>query len=222
MSGRPSDLRLYLVTGDVPREADLVDVVADAVAGGVTTVQLRDKTASRDGLVRMGSRIVERIGGTGATFLVNDDLEVARALPGAGLHVGPDDLHPADVRAVLGDDVAVGWSLHDLAQLDDAAALAACSYLAVSPVWPTPTKTDTTAPWGLDGVRRLRDAIPATLPLVAIGGINADNAASVVAAGADGVCVVSAICSAPDPGAAARRLRAQVDTALAARTGGSS
>lgn len=219
MSARATDLRLYLVTGPVPEGGDVVDVVAAAVEGGVTTVQLRDKTASREDRVRTGSRLAAQLAGTGVALLVNDDLDAARAIPGAGLHVGPDDLHPARAREALGDDALIGWSLHALGQLDDAEALAACSYLAVSPVWPTPTKTDTTPPWGLDGVRRLRDAIPAHLPLVAIGGIAVDNAASVVAAGADGVCVVSAICSARDPREAARALRAEVDGALDARTG---
>ncbi|WP_262849240.1 thiamine phosphate synthase [Mumia quercus] len=218
MPARATDLRLYLVTGPVPDGADVVGVTAAAVDGGVTAVQLRDKTSSRDDLVRTGSRLAAQLAGTPAVFLVNDDLDAARAIPGAGLHVGPDDLHPARAREVLGDDAVIGWSLHDLGQLDDAEALAACSYVAVSPVWPTPTKTDTTPPWGLEGVRRLRDAVPADLPLVAIGGIAADNAASVVAAGADGVCVVSAICSARDPREAARALRAEVDGALDART----
>ena len=216
MRGQAGDVRLYLVTGPVLPGADLADVVADAVDGGVTTVQLRDKDATTDDLVRLGERLTERIG-TRATFVLNDDLQAARALPGAGLHVGPDDLHPARAREVLGDDAVVGWSLHHVDQLKDEAAVAACSYLAVSPVWPTPTKTDTTAPWGLDGVRRLRDVVPADLPLVAIGGISATNAASVVEAGADGVCVVSAICSSPDPGDAAHTLRETVDAALAAR-----
>ncbi|KAA1420408.1 thiamine phosphate synthase [Mumia zhuanghuii] len=212
-AGRP-DLRLYLVTGDVPAGADLADVVSAAVEGGVTTLQLRDKSGTRDDVIRVGTRLVERLAGTGVTFIVNDDVDAARAIPGAGLHVGPDDLHPADARSSLGDAAVIGWSIHDVAQLDDAAALEACDYLAVSPVWPTPTKPDTTTPWGLDGVRRLRDAVPARLPLVAIGGITAANAASVVGAGADGVCVVSAICSAADPQAAAHTLRAQVDAAL--------
>ncbi|WP_370614970.1 thiamine phosphate synthase [Mumia sp. Pv 4-285] len=217
-----ADLRLYLVTGDVPPGVDLVDVVVAAAAGGVTTVQLRDKVGSRDEVVRVGKRMVERLVGSGVTFVVNDDLEAARAIPGAGLHVGPDDLHPADARAALGEGAVIGWSLHDLTQLDDTSALDACDYLAVSPVWPTPTKPDTTTPWGLDGVRRLRDAVPSRLPLVAIGGITAANAASVVEAGADGVCVVSAICSSADPGAAAWTLRAQVDAAVAAAPGWSS
>ncbi|QMW65165.1 thiamine phosphate synthase [Mumia sp. ZJ1417] len=216
MVGPAGDVRLYLVTGAVPGRADVVDVVADAVDGGVTTVQLRDKAATTDDRVRLAARIAERVGAR-ASFVLNDDLSAARAVPGAGLHVGPDDLHPARVREVLGDDVVVGWSLHRVEQLDDEEALAACSYLAVSPVWPTPTKTDTTAPWGLDGVRRLRDLVPPDLPLVAIGGISASNAASVIDAGADGICVVSAICAAPAPRAAARTLRDIVDTALAAR-----
>jgi thiamine-phosphate pyrophosphorylase len=100
----------------------------------------------------------------------------------------------------------VGWSIHDRDQLGDHRALAACDYVAASPVWPTPTKIDTGTPWGLDGVTELRAGLPPDLPLIGIGGIAAGNADQVITAGADGVAVVSAICAAVDPRSAAAEL----------------
>lgn len=210
----PVDVRVYLVGGDTGG-ADLAQVAAAAVAGGATIVQARDKSADRARLTAQTAALQARLGDR-VPVIVNDDAAVA-ADARAGLHIGPDDLHPAAARELLGPGAIIGWSIHDPAQLADTAALAACDYLAASPVWPTPSKTDTTAPLGLAGVRALRATMPADLPLVAIGGIDQTNAAAVIAAGADGVAVISAICAAPDPRAAAARLRAAVDRALADR-----
>lgn len=199
------DLGVYLVTTPMP---DLEHVVAEALAGGVRVVQLRDKHASSEQLRGQAGRLLPLCEQWGAALLVDDDLAAARVAH--GVHVGPDDVHPADARASLGPDAVVGWSLNHLAQLDDAAALEACDYLAVSPVWSTPTKPEATAPWGLDGVREVVAAVAGRLPVVAIGGIDATNAGEVVRAGADGVCVVSAICASSDPRAAAQQLRTAV------------
>lgn len=208
------DLRLYLVTAaDAPIE-EAERIVRQAVAGGVTVVQLRDK---RGGAMARAARAA-RIAAGGAPVIVNDDIEAARLANVAGVHVGPDDTHPVAARTLLGPAALIGWSIHSLDQLADAEALAACDYLAASPVWPTTTKTDTTPPLGLDGVRALRAAMPAHLPLVGIGGINATNAPDVIRAGADGVAVVSAIWAAPDVLLAARRLRESIDAALSARS----
>ena len=206
------DPRLYLVTGDTAGRP-LVDVVRAAVAGGVTLVQLRDKHASHESLAEQYADLRTALTGTGVPVLVNDDAEAALEADAAGVHVGPDDEPPVSVRARLGADRVIGWSIHDLEQLGDTANVAASDYLAASPVWATATKTDTTTPLGLAGVAALRQSMPPGLPLVAIGGIDVRNAADVVAAGADGIAVVSAICSAPDPGLAASELRAIVDDA---------
>jgi thiamine-phosphate pyrophosphorylase len=120
-------------------------------------------------------------------------------------------------RSILGPEAIVGWSINDLAQLADRGQLDACDYVAASPVWSTPTKADAGRPLGLDGVRELAALLHGALPLVAIGGIHAGNAEDVIAAGADGVAVVSAICNARDPAAAALELRTAVDRALACR-----
>lgn len=209
------DPRLYLVTGPVPLTSVLEDVVAQALAGGATAVQLRDKTADRDSLQRQTLALAVIARSNGAALLVNDDLVAAAMADGA--HVGVSDARPEKVRAELGETALIGWSINSLNQFDDVEALGASDYVAVSPVWTTPSKSDTTAPLGLEGVRAVRARTPAGIPVVAIGGITAANAAGVIAAGADGIAVMSAICSAHNPYAAALELREIVDAALSIR-----
>jgi thiamine-phosphate pyrophosphorylase len=212
-----SAVRVYVVTAE-PAGPAVVDMAVQAVAGGAGVVQLRDKhgdTGHRAGLLRA---LCERLAGSDATVVVNDDIEAAAAIPGVGVHLGPDDPHPSQARRRLGDAVCIGWSIHDTGQLDDVAALRASDYVAASPVWPTPTKTDTTQPWGLDGIARLRSRLPPGMPLLGIGGIDAGNAGDVIGAGADGIAVVSAVSAAADPRTAAAQLRRVVDEACAGRT----
>ncbi|MET0930845.1 MAG: thiamine phosphate synthase [Aeromicrobium sp.] len=201
------DLRVYLVTD--PSYDDLESVVAAAVSGGVTCVQVRDKgpDADRVGTVRRLRTMLP----AHVVLIANDDVDAARE--GHGLHVGLGDIDPRSARALLGPEAVIGWSINQLSQLNDVAQLAACDYVAASPVWATPTKTDTGIPFGLDGVHRIAERLGGRLPLVAIGGIDQANAAQVIEAGADGVAVVSAICGADDPRAAAVELRAVVDAA---------
>ncbi len=212
---RRVDVRLYLVTD--PSFPEPARVAVAAVGGGVTCVQVRDK--DDPDRLRATSLAVRRAVPPQVPVIANDDLEVARLLD--GIHVGVGDLHPVLAREALGDQAVVGWSLNDIAQLGDHAALEACDYLAVSPVWPTPTKTDTSTPFGLGGVRavaaRLRE-LGWDRGLVGIGGISVTTVASVIAAGASGVAVVSAVGAAPDPSAAAAALLREVETGLAQRT----
>ncbi|MFC5678231.1 thiamine phosphate synthase [Aeromicrobium endophyticum] len=204
-----ADLRLYLVTD--PGTDGLDDVVAAAVAGGVTCVQVRDKHATTQALAdRAGA--LRTLLPPGVAVIVDDDVEAARSAD--GLHVGADDVAPSVARAALGPGAVIGWSINHLDQLGDDTQLAACDYVAVSPVWATATKPDASAPFGLPGVRAVADRLAGRLPLVAIGGIDRDRAADVIRAGAGGVAVVSAICAAPDPRAAAEHLRRVVDAAL--------
>lgn len=207
------DLRLYLVTD--PAYQGLDEIVAAAVSGGVTCVQVRDKAGTSAERLATVRRLRAALP-PWVAVLVNDDVEVARA--GDGLHVGVSDLDPVTARGLLGPDAVIGWSINDIAQLDDAAQVAACNYVAASPVWATETKTDTTEPFGLDGVSELAAMLAGRLPLVAIGGIDGKNAASVAAAGADGIAVVSAICAAPDPKAAAADLLKSIESGLRVRS----
>lgn len=199
------DWRVYLVTDrELCLGRPLEDVVLRAVAGGATMVQLREKEASSRDFLALTRLLVRELHGRGGPLVVNDRADIALAGGAAGLHVGQSDLPPADARALMGPDALIGLSVENMAQLE-AAQTWDVDYLGISPVWATPTKTDTAEPWGLDGLAEAGKR--SRLPLVAIGGIHAGNAAEVIAAGADGLAVVSEICSAPDPEAAARFLR---------------
>ena len=205
------DYGVYLVTDRaLCRGRALADVVEATVAGGVTVVQLREKHVDTREFVELARALKALLAPRGVPLLINDRVDVALACPADGAHVGQGDTHPAAVRALLGATALIGLPLETMDQAREAEALDV-DYLGVSPVFATPTKTDTAMPWGLDGLARLRAATGYTL--VAIGGIGAANAASVLAAGADGLAVVSALCAADDPERAAAELRGVVRTA---------
>ena len=203
------DPRLVLVTdramaGDRPFE----DLVAAAVRGGTTAVQLREKALSDDDFLHLALRIKPVLARAGVPLLINDRPGIAAAAGAAGVHLGQSDASVAEARRILGPGAIVGLSVETPEQAEAARDLDV-DYLGVSPMFATPTKTDAGPPWGLDGLRELRRR--SSRILVAIGGIGAANAADVLAAGADGLAVVSAICAAADPEAAARALRDVID-----------
>jgi thiamine-phosphate pyrophosphorylase len=211
------DVRLYVVTDpDLVPAASLVEACLSAIRGGATLVQLRDKYVSDDELLAQAISLRDALLPHGVQLVVNDRVDVARQA-GAGVHVGIHDMPPAQARAILGPSAIVGWSIEDEAQLTDTKQIAACSYLAASPVWSTPTKPDAAPPLGPDGVASIR--MRTELPLVGIGGItNPNRAAAVIAAGANGVAVVSAVFGSPQPEVSARELRYAVDATLAERS----
>lgn len=208
------DWRLYYVTDpDLSGGRDRVaHTVEQAVLGGATVVQFRDKNADDDtfrkGVLACREAIESAVakGAAGAELFVNDRLGIAVEL-GTHLHIGQSDGDPAVVREALGPDRLLGVSVSSRAELDAIAAIGCADVVGLSPVWSTTTKTDTAPALGLDGVRELLAARPADLPAVAIGGINATNAAEVIATGVDGICVVSAIAAATRPREAAARLK---------------
>jgi len=198
-------LRVYLVTDrSLTRGRPLASVVETAVRGGATCVQLREKELDTNEFLEQAVMLARLLGPLGIPLVINDNVEVALACRASGLHLGQGDLSPDEARELLPPDVFIGWSVETLADVMRSASMPV-DYLGVSPVFATPTKTDTKAPWGLDGLRRVRAST--ALPLVAIGGIHSGNAGDVLRAGADGLAVVSAICAADDPAAAARELR---------------
>jgi thiamine-phosphate pyrophosphorylase len=215
MSGMPFDLGLYLVT-DRPAllGRDLLDVVERAVAGGVGLVQLREKHACGREFVELARGLLARLRPHGVPLVINDRVDVALAVGAHGVHVGQGDMHPADVRALLGPDRILGLSVTGEAEVRAARGLPV-NYLGAGPVFATTTKKDAGASQGLDGLAAMLSL--AEVPVVAIGGVHADNAGAVMARGAAGVAVVSAVCSAPDPRAAAAHLRHIVDAAITAR-----
>ncbi|MBW7907496.1 MAG: thiamine phosphate synthase [Kiritimatiellae bacterium] len=201
----PVDYSLYLVTDRaLSRGRATAEIVRAAVSGGVTFVQIRDKTGSTREFLDEARAVKDVLQGTGVRMVVNDRVDVALAAGADGVHLGQRDMPIVDARRMVPSHWIVGISAESV---EDAirAEREGADYIGMSPVFSTPTKTDTAAPLGLEGVRRLRAAV--RIPLVAIGGIHAGNAADVIRAGADGVAVVSALVSADDPYASALELR---------------
>ena len=202
-------LRLYLVTDSaLSRGRSLDEVVSAAVLGGVSCVQLREKQLNTRDFVALAQSLKAVLSPRGIPLVINDRIDVALACQADGVHLGQSDMAVQDARRLLPPGVFIGWSVETPQQVQQADRLPV-DYLGVSPVFATPTKTDTSTPWGLEGLRQVRSQTP--LPLVAIGGVHAGNAAQVLAAGADSLAVVSAICAAPDPCAAAQTLRKMCD-----------
>lgn len=201
---RSPDYSLYLVTDDALAGGRSVEwIVAEAVRGGVTCVQLREKHAEGRAYYERAMALRERLRPLGIPLIINDRLDIALAIGADGVHLGQGDLPCAEARRIAGPNLLIGISVSTVAEAQ-AAARDGADYLGISPIFDTPTKTDTPVATGLDGLRAIRAAVP--LPLVAIGGINAENAAEVLRAGADGIAVVSAIMAVADPRAAARAL----------------
>ena len=212
---RPIDLSLYLVADSALCGArGLVPTVRAAVAGGVTAVQLREPGATTRQLCRLGSALQEVLVDAGVPLIVNDRLDVALAIRATGVHLGQNDLAVSTARRLGGDDLVIGLSVSTDEQVAEADALdpGVVDHLGVGPVFATSTKPDAAAALGLVATAAL--AASTRLPCVAIGGIGLDNVAAVRATGVAGVAVVSAICAAEDPRAAAAQLRsAQIGAA---------
>ncbi|MGB9906706.1 MAG: thiamine phosphate synthase [Candidatus Saccharicenans sp.] len=207
------DLTLYLVTDRrLAGNRPLTDLVQQAVAGGVTVVQLREKDCSSRQYLELALAL-KKILPPEIPLIINDRLDVALAAAADGLHLGQSDLPPEVARRYLEPGAIIGLTVENPEQLAEAENLPV-DYLAISPIFLTPTKTDTGPAWGLQGLVQARKLT--RRPLLAIGGINETNVAEVIKAGADGVAVVSAICAAPDPELAARKLRRLIEEA---RTG---
>jgi thiamine-phosphate pyrophosphorylase len=201
------DWSLYLVTDRrLAGVRPLPGLVAAAVRGGVTAVQLREKACPTREFVELARALKTLLAPLGVPLIVNDRVDIALAAGADGVHVGQSDMDCRDVRRLLGPEAIIGLSVENRPQAE--AAPAEADYLAASPVFSTPTKTDTAPEWGLAGLAALRRA--SRRPLVAIGGIHFGNAAGVIASGADGIAVVSSICAAPDPELAARTLRLEI------------
>lgn len=192
----------------------LAEVVLQAVRGGASCVQLREKEMATRLFVEQAVRIKTLLAPFCVPLIINDRIDVALAAGADGVHVGQSDMPYDMARRLMGPGAIIGLSVETWEDVERAQALD-CDYLGVSPVFATPTKTDTKEPWGLEGLSRVRGC--SRHPLVAIGGLNAANAEAAILAGADGIAVVSAICAAADPHAAATALCRIIATALAKR-----
>ncbi|MBF0649431.1 thiamine phosphate synthase [Dysgonomonas sp. GY75] len=199
------DLSLYLVTDrSLSLGRPLETVVEEAVRGGVTMVQLREKDASTLDFYNLAMKLKSILKSYNVPLIINDRLDIALACDAGGLHIGQSDMPYSVARKLLGKDKIIGLSVESIQDAIDANNLDV-DYIGISPVFGTQTKTDTAPALGLEGIGEITRI--SGHPSVGIGGINLTNAQDIIQAGADGISVVSAIMSAPDPQQSARQLK---------------
>ena len=211
------DLRLYaIVDPENTGGHDLVDLARAVAAGGATLVQLRDKVSDTARMIEEARALKAALAPFGVPLIVNDRVDVALAAEADGVHVGQEDMAVEEARRMLGPGPFIGLSIRTVEQAA-AAPLALLDYVGIGGVYSTTSKTSGKSPIGLDGLRKVvgvfRERI-GNFPTCGIAGITAANAEAVIAAGADGVSVISALSHCADPQAAARELRTVVDAAL--------
>lgn len=205
------DVSLYLVTDrGLSRGRTTLEIVRAAVAGGVTCVQLREKSGSTRQFIEEALAIKKFLEARAIPLIVNDRIDVAQAVAADGVHLGQSDMPLAMARGISKGRMIIGISAEsheDAIAAQDGGA----DYIGVSPIYNTPTKRDTSPALGLEGLAQIRKTVK--IPLVGIGGLNRENTAAVIRHGADGAAVVSAIVSADDPQTAARELRTIIENA---------
>ena len=206
---------LYLVTDrGLCGSRSLEDVAHQALLGGAVCIQLREKEMPTRFFVEEARRMKVLTRRFRAPLIINDRLDVALASGADGVHLGQDDMPYAEARRLMGPNAIIGLSVEKWDDVVEAEALNV-NYLGVSPVFETPTKTDTKGSWGFAGLARIKAY--SRHKLVAIGGMNASNAEEAVMAGADCIAVVSAICAASDPLLVSREIDAIIQAALKRR-----
>lgn len=199
-----TDLKLYLVTDrSFLHGRNLIDVVMQAVAGGVTMVQLREKDIDTRTFIELGLELKQKLQQVNIPLIINDRVDVAMAIDADGVHIGQSDMPYSLARRLLGSNKIIGLSVENIDEVIEANSLNV-DYIGISPVFTTQTKTDTAQPFGLSGLRK---AVRLSVhPTVAIGGINLQTKNDVLDCGADGIAVVSAIMAAENPKQAAKDL----------------
>lgn len=194
--------RLYVILDATLLNNSPQDCARELAAAGVRLLQYRDKSASARDLLGTSRELVSSLGGYGASLIVNDRPDVAALAGAKGVHVGQEDVDPEQARAVVGDEAWVGVSTHNLEQFRRAAATSA-DYIAVGPIFATTSKANPDPVVGLELLRQVRPL--SDKPIVAIGGVTLNRAASVIAAGADSVAVIRDVLCAAKPGDQVRR-----------------
>lgn len=203
------DFRLYVITGEKFHPGrNYVEVMEEAIRGGADCIQLREKNKTKKELLEMARRLRELTDRHAVPFIVNDHVDIALAVNADGVHLGQDDLPLEEARRILGPDKMIGISTHKLEE-----ALAAerngADYIGVGPVFPTDTKEDVVDPVGIQYVDEVVRNI--SIPFVAIGGIKLHNVDEVLQAGAQRICIVSAVVGADDVRGAAQAFRNKLD-----------
>lgn len=209
------DWTLYVITdAKLSRGRSHLEVLRAAIAGGATIVQYREKEGSSLQMYREALEIRQMVREAGIPFIVNDRVDIALAVDADGVHVGQDDLPAPVARKLIGKEKILGVSATNLEEAIQAERDGA-DYIGAGPVFATPTKPDAAPPIGLEGLAEICRRV--SIPVVAIGSVNAENAAAVLEAGADGLAIISAIVGAPDVQAASRRIRDIADAFRSSR-----
>lgn len=188
--------RLYAITDAHLSKLSHAEQVLRLARGGARLIQLREKQRSAREFFREAEAALKVARSFGVRLIINDRVDVALALGADGVHLGQDDMPPEAARRILGERALIGFSTHNLEQAVAAYALPV-DYLAIGPIFPTSSKENPDPLVGLEGLRRVREAVPRHIPLVAIGGITEENAQSALEAGADSLAVISALLNDP-------------------------
>jgi thiamine-phosphate pyrophosphorylase len=189
--------KLHILTDrELAKPKTLIEVVEQAIKGGATAIQLRDKTASDEEMINLGQQILRLTAENNIPLIINDRVKVAIFLKAQGIHVGQSDMPAIQVRQLVGPNMILGVSASTVEQALKAQNDGA-DYLGVGPIFPTLTKTDADPPIGLEGFKKIRDAVH--IPIIAIGSINKSNARDVISSGADGIAVISAVMGTVNP-----------------------
>lgn len=195
--------RIYPITDTVISGISHAEQVEKLIDGGAQIIQIREKRASPREFYDSAKRVLELAHKTGTQIVINDRVDIALALAADGVHLGQDDMPPGKAREILGDDAIIGFSTHSLEQVAAALELP-IDYIAIGPIFATQTKDKADPVVGLGGLREAR-RIVGNMPLVAIGGINADNLLSVFDAGAHSAAMIGSLVS--DPAAISERMQ---------------
>jgi len=196
--------KLCLVTDEkLCMGRSLTDVVRKAVEGGVTMVQLREKNADTRTFIEKALTLKEVLKPFQVPLIINDRVDVALTVKADGIHIGQKDMPYELLKKIIPESMIVGLSVETMEQIQIANNYKV-DYLGISPIFATPTKTDTSGCWGIEGLKKARNST--NHKLIAIGGISNTNVKTIIDAGANGIAVVSAICSAEDPQKAASEL----------------
>ncbi len=200
--------KLYLVISEADCKVHhFLDVAEQSILGGVDIIQLREKKADEHLFYEKAKQLKQITDHYQIPLIINDNFKVAKKVNAHGIHVGNNDVSPVQIKNKWHKEKLIGYSIEFIEQLNNKQT-ATANYLGVSPVYSTPTKTDTVTPWGISGITNIRHLTEK--PLVAIGNMCLKNVKPVLNAGADCIAVVSAICSASNPKKAAYELKNEI------------
>jgi thiamine-phosphate pyrophosphorylase len=206
-------LKLCLVTSIETKPFSLYkEFILRAVEGGVTLVQLREKSKNLTQIRHIALELKAMLDPFNIPLIINDYVEIAREIDADGVHLGQSDLSPDAARQLLGPSKIIGWSIETLEELEIANQLTCIDYIAVSAVFSSKTKSDCKTIWGLDGLRKI--AGKSKHPVIAIGGIDQQNIQHIIDNGASGAAVISAIHCQNDPKKAAHNLITEINQSI--------